>query len=177
MGKYDPKIGLFLYFEKLCHWFLLEMYFNKNRYCSGYDLTGRDLGFMTKFWISTTELFVIMNSCMITERNKNQWIYQWTCDIQMIWKSSHVNLLRIIIFELFEHWTFLTVFLFLVLILSIWLTIKPNNVRKFYFWIFENMIKRPSLWKWSYKISSVCLSISLSVCLSVCLWHSFSGST
>ena len=31
LGKSDPKISFFfLYFEKFCHWFLLEMYFNKN---------------------------------------------------------------------------------------------------------------------------------------------------
>ena len=82
-------------------------------------------------WISMTELFVIMNSFTITEINKNQWIYQWIFDIQIIWKLSYVNLLRIIVFELFEQWTTLIVFLFLVLILSIWPTIKWNNLRKF----------------------------------------------
>ena len=34
---------------------------------------------------------------------------------------------KIIVFELFEQWTMLTVFLFLVLIISIGLTIKPNS--------------------------------------------------
>ena len=33
---------------------------------------------------------------------------------------------------LFQHWAMLIKYLFLVLILSIWLTIKPNNLRKFY---------------------------------------------
>ena len=41
-----------------------------------------------------------MNSFMITERNKNQWIYQWICDIQIIWKLSYINLLRIIVWTL-----------------------------------------------------------------------------
>ena len=49
--------------------------------------------FGTRFWIFTTELFVIMNSFKITERNKNKWIYQWICDIQIIWKLSYFNLL------------------------------------------------------------------------------------
>ena len=63
--------------------------------------------------------------------------------------------------------------IYLVLVISTWLTIKPNNLRKFYSQISENMIKPPSLWKGSYKISSGHLSICLSVCLSVFLWHIF----
>ena len=55
---------------------------------------------------------------MITEGNENQWIYQWICEIQMIWKLSYLILLRIVVFELFEHWTMLIVFLFLVMIFS-----------------------------------------------------------
>ena len=55
-----------------------------------------------------TELFVIMNSFMIAEINKNKWIYQWFYDIQIIWKLSCVNLVRTILFELFELWTFWT---------------------------------------------------------------------
>ena len=58
--------------------------------------------------------------------------FQWVCDIQIIWKLSHMNLLRIIVYELFEPWPMLIVFLFLVLILSIWLIIKANNWRKCY---------------------------------------------
>ena len=47
----------------------------------------------------------------ITGRNKNQLKnFQWICDIQVIWKLSYLNLLLIIIFELFEHWTILIVF-------------------------------------------------------------------
>ena len=69
-----PKARFFLYFEKFCHWFLLGTYFNKSCYCTRFDLMGRDLGFTTRFWISTTEFFVIINSFLITERNKNQWI-------------------------------------------------------------------------------------------------------
>ena len=121
------------------------------------------MGSTTRFWISIIKLFVIMNSFMITVRNKNQWILQWICDIQIIWKLSYVNFLRIIVFELFEPFTMLIVFFFLALILSIWLTIKPSNLRKFYSWISENMIKPLSLQKGSYKISPVHLSICLSV--------------
>ena len=72
--KNDPKARFFLYFEKFCHWFLPGTYFNKSCYCTGFDLMGRDLGFTTRFWISTTEFFVIINSFLIRERNKNQWI-------------------------------------------------------------------------------------------------------
>ena len=123
---------------------------------------GRDWGFTTKFFISTIELLVIMNPFMITEKNKYQWIKQWICDIQIIWKLSYKNLLMIIAFELFEPWTMLILlFLFLALILSIWLTIKPNNFRKFCSCIFKK--HDPSLWRASYKISHVFLSICLSV--------------
>ena len=49
------------------------MYLNKNLHCLEFDLTGFDFGFTIRFWISMTELFVAMNSFMITERSKNQW--------------------------------------------------------------------------------------------------------
>ena len=42
----------------------------------------------------------------------------WICDIQIIWKLFYLILLRIIVFELFEHWTMLILFFFLVLIIS-----------------------------------------------------------
>ena len=70
LGTNGPKIGFFLYFEKIWHWFLLKTHLNKN--CSEFDVIGCDLGCSTRFWISTTELIVIMNSFPITEKNKNQ---------------------------------------------------------------------------------------------------------
>ena len=82
------------------------------------------MGFTARFWISKSELFVIMNSFGITERNKSGWICQWICDIQIMWRLSYLNLLRIIVFELFEHWTMLIVFLFLY-----WLL--PNFILEF----------------------------------------------
>ena len=66
-----------------------------------------------------TALFITMNSFMTTEGNENQWIYQWICDNQIIWKLSYLILLTIIVLQLFEHWIMLIVFLFLVLIISI----------------------------------------------------------
>ena len=99
LGKNDPKIGFFLYFEKFYqNWDLLKTYLNKN--CSKINLMDRDFGFMTRFWISTTELFLIMNSFAITERNKIQCIYQWICDIQIIWNLSYMNLLGIFVWTL-----------------------------------------------------------------------------
>ena len=123
---------------------------------------------MTRFWISVTELFITMNSFTVTERNKNQWIYQWICDIQIIWKLSYLMLLRIIVFE---HWTILIAFLFLVLTISIWLTIKPNNLRKFYSQISEKHYGSSYLCGRG-PIKSV-LFICPSVCLSIHLWHIF----
>ena len=109
-----------------------ENYLNKTWCCSEFDLMGHDLGFTERFWISTIELFVIMIFFTITERNKIVGVWQWICEIQITWKLSYLNLQRIKIFELFEPWAMVIVFLFLALILSMWLTIKPNNVRKFY---------------------------------------------
>ena len=132
---------------------------------------GCDLGFKTRFWIFTTELFVIMNSFMIIERNKNQWIYQWN-----MWHSNNMKviLLRIIVYKLFEYWTMLIVFLFLILTLFIWLTIKLNNLRKCYrriskkhdqtFIFVEGVI---------YNQSCLSICVCLSVCLSVRLWDIF----
>ena len=58
----------------------------------------------------------------------------------------------------------LIVFLFLTLILSRWLTIKPNNLTKFY--CKNGPIK---------SVLFVCPSVRLSVRPSVCLWHIFRG--
>ena len=99
---------------------------------------------------------------------KSMDFFQWICDIQIMWKLSYLTVLKIIRFELFEHWTMLILLLFLIMIFSIWLTIKPSNLRKFYSQIWKNMIKPPSLSKGSYKISLVRQSI-----LSVGLWRIF----
>ena len=91
----------FLYFEKFCYWFLLETDLNKNWYYSEFELMGRDLGFMTRFWMSMTKFFDIMNSFMIAEINKTPWFYQWICDTQIMWKLFYVILLRIIVLSFF----------------------------------------------------------------------------
>ena len=120
-------------------------------------------------FISVTELFVVMNSSVITERNKNQWIYQWICNIQIIWKLSYIHLWKTIAFEPFEPWTLLIVFLFLVLIISIWLTIKPINLRKFYFQIKKKRQDQTSIFAEAVLENHSCSSVHLSVCL----WHNF----
>ena len=101
----------------------------------GVSIAGWNLGFTARFWISMTELLNFHDNKKI---NKNQCVYQWICDIQVIWKLSYRNLLWIIVFELFEHWTMLITFLFLVLILSIWLTISQIILRKI---SFSNFLK------------------------------------
>ena len=110
------------------------------------------MGVTTRFWISITELLVTMNSFTITERSEYQWIYQWICDIQIMWKLSYLILLWIIVNES------LVVFLFLVLIIS-----------NFYCLITKDMFEPPGLQKGFYKINSLFLSI----CLSICLWCIF----
>ena len=69
--------------------------------------------------------------------------------------------------SLFEHWTMLIVFFFLVLTLSIRLTIKPYNLRKFNSWKSEKhdqiTIFTEGVWN-----NQSCSSVHLSVCLSVC---------
>ena len=69
-----PQSKVFPLFWKILSLIFAGTYFNKSCYCTGFDLMGRDLGFTTRFWISTTEFFVIINSFLIRERNKNQWI-------------------------------------------------------------------------------------------------------
>ena len=132
---------------------MVETYVSKNWYCLEFHLTGSDLGFTTRFWISITELFVTMNSITITERNKNQWIYQWICDIQIVLKLSYISLLRIIIFDYFTYDSQSTQI------------IQKNVIHEFP----KSMMKAPSLQKGSYKMSSV----HLSICLSVRLWRIF----
>ena len=132
---------------------MVETYVSKNWYCLEFHLTGSDLGFTTRFWISITELFVTMNSFTITERNKNQWIYQWICDIQIVLKLSYISLLRIIIFDYFTYDSQSTQI------------IQKNVIHEFP----KSMMKAPSLQKGSYKMSSV----HLSICLSVRLWRIF----
>ena len=60
------------YFEKFCHWFLLEIYF-KDWYYSEFNLMGHDLGFMTRF-LNFHDWTLLSQTLMITVRNKNQWI-------------------------------------------------------------------------------------------------------
>ena len=91
--------------------------------------------------------------------------------LNLVYKESSYYSLYSCIFELFEHWTMLIVFLFLALILSIWLTIKPSNLIKFYSQISENW-SNFHLCKGSYKIKlpkgPIKISpVGLSICLSV----------
>ena len=121
--------------------------------------SGWGFGIQDKLLNSMTELFL----------NKKQCIYQWIWDIQIIWKLSYINLLEIIVFELFEHRTKLIVFFFLVMILIIWLIMKPNSFKENFILTFlKNMIKPPFLRKGSCKISPI-----HPFCLSVCMWHIF----
>ena len=71
---------------------------------------GCDFGSMTRFWISMTELFIIINSFTITERSKIQLIYQWVCGIQIIWKLSCVSFLRMIVWALNSAFFFIDFF-------------------------------------------------------------------
>ena len=96
-------------------------------------------------------------SDLITNLLYQSTLYLWYLSAGVFWK-------RIIIFELFESWTMLIMSLFLALILSIWLKIKPNN---FIIEFPKSMIKPPCLWNGSYKISPVHLSTCLSIHLSV----------
>ena len=98
------------------------------------------------------------------KETKNQWIYQSICNIQIIWKLSYINLPRIIVLELFGHWTMLIVFLFFVLIVPYGSQSSQITYENFILEFPKNMIKFASLLKRSYKISPVCLSICPSTC-------------
>ena len=106
--------------------------------------------------------------------NKILNFYDWTLcynelfhNIRKKWRSMDLSMdmwqLRIIVFELFDHWTMLIVFLFLVLIIS-----------KFYPWISEKHDRTSNFVVGSYKISLVHLSTCLYLLLSVTF---LSGST
>ena len=97
LGKHDSKIVFFLNFEKFCHWYMAETCLNTNWYCWKFDLTGCDLGFTARFWISFWNDFFVpfemisllwtlsVNSVKISGFGKN-------CDVQIIWKLSNVIL-------------------------------------------------------------------------------------
>ena len=103
-----------------------------------------------------TELFITMNSFKIIEGNENQCIYQLICDIQIIWKLSYLISLRIIVFELFEQWAMLIVFLFL-------------------YWLLPNFILKFPKHDWTSNFAvgilynQSCSSVHLSGCLWCCL--------
>ena len=154
---------------------------------------GRDLGFMTRFWMSMTKFFDIMNSFMIAEINKTPWFYQWICDTQIMWKLFYVILLRIIVLSFFtaQKMKFSTIDFFskcdqirngkLRFLCSVWtlnyvdcihlscfdsfrMAHKPNNLRKFILEFLKNMIKPPSSCRGSYDcLNNPCLSLHLSV--------------
>ena len=79
-------------------------------------------------------------------------------------KLSYINLPRIIVLELFGHWTMLIVFLFFVLIVPYGSQSSQITFENFILEFPKNMIKFASLLKRSYKISPVCLSICPSTC-------------
>ena len=60
-AKMTPK-WVFSLFWKILSLIFAGNVLNKNWYCSEFDLTDCDLGFITRFWISTIELFFIMSS-------------------------------------------------------------------------------------------------------------------
>ena len=132
------------------------------------------MGFVTRFWDFMTELFVIMNSFMIAEINKNKWIYQWFYDNQIIWKLSCVNLVRTILVELFELWTFWTMLIVYVPFSGSESFHMAHNQAKYF-----KKILFSNFWKTSNRylcgrgpVKSV-LFICPSACLSIHLWRVF----
>ena len=113
------------------------------------------------------------------QKKKKKWIYQWICNIQIICQLYYANLLRIIVFEFFEHWTMLIVFLFLVLILSIRLQSIQVIQENFVLELQKNMIKPLSLRKNLHLCGKGPIESVLFICPSICqsvsnhLWHIF----
>ena len=120
------------------------------------DLAGSHLGFTARFWISMTEPFVTVNSFMIAEGNENQWIYQWICDIQIIWKLPCLILLRIIVF-----WTLWTLN---------YVGCIPFSCIDYFQILFLNFRK---IWLNLQLCGRSPIKLVLRVCLSVCLWCIF----
>ena len=73
---------------------------------------------MTRFGISTTEFFVIVNlfeTLQKIKENTNRFFL--SLKFKLLWNLSHVNML--IIYEYFQHWIWLILFIDLVWILSL----------------------------------------------------------
>ena len=117
------------------------------------DLAGSHLGFTARFWISMTEPFVTVNSFMKAEVNENQWIYQWICDIQIIWKLPCLILLRIIVF-----WTLWTLN---------YVGCIPFSCIDYFQLLFLNFRK---IWLNLQLCGRSPIKLVLRVCLSVCLY-------
>ena len=97
----------------------------------GFELTGRDLWFTTRLWISTTEFFVIMNLFMATWRIKKVTIDLYLRNYKDV-KCISRECLRII-YEHFQHRIMLISFFYLVLIHSVLFTIKLRVIWKILF--------------------------------------------
>ena len=59
---------------------------NKSSCCSGFNLSGRDLWFEIRFWVFTSEFFIITSLFTTRKKGKNHGNYRWTYDIWIIWK-------------------------------------------------------------------------------------------
>ena len=102
LGKNHPKNGFFLYSEKFYHWFLLETYLNKNWY---YWLNG--LLFRIHDEVLNFHGWTLCYHELFHDNRKKYLPMDLSmdiCNIPIIWKLSYVKLLRIIVFDLFEHY-------------------------------------------------------------------------
>ena len=164
-AKVTSKQGFSFYFEKFCYWFLLETDL-LNFYFLEFKITGCDLKFITRLWISMIELFVCYHELFHSNRNKNQWIYQWICEIQIMWKLSCIFATDHLIRNSLNTklcWLYSFTFYWFFPYSS-----QTGQIIEEHFVLeFLKNIKPPSLWKGSCEINPVHLSICLPAHLSI----------
>ena len=88
-------------------------------FVTGFDLTGPDSWSTTRFWISMTELFAIVNLFTTIYEIKENTNGFFIFEIWIRWSLSNMNKQMINIYKHFQYWLTLISFLYLMLILSV----------------------------------------------------------
>ena len=103
--------------------------FKKKKKLNG-NLAGHNLWFTTRFWISMTKFFVIMNLPWQGKKFKES--YQWiNLGLVKFFTRDYAN--DHYLYEHFEDWIMLILFFYVVMILSVVCKIKLWAILKFLF--------------------------------------------
>ena len=134
---------------------IFETYLNENWFCLEFDLTGTDLGFTTRFWISVTEFFVAMNSFTITVKWKSR-------DLSMdLWHSNKMKVILPNFAKDHPFWTLWT---------QNYVDCIPFSCIDYFQILFLNY---RNTWLNLQLCSRGPIKSVLFICLSICLWCIF----